>query len=157
MRSFIIAGLLAFLVIGGTANGLVLKKSLGQLTDESTLIVKGKVITKESYWNEAHNRIWTTLKIQVSEYIKGTGSSVITFRVPGGTVGDTTLYVSDAPQWKEGEEVLLFLNPGNYYPVVGWFQGKYRIEGNMAVNEIDPERTMPLDEMISQIRRNLKE
>lgn len=157
MRSYAFIGLLALLMMGQTASGLVLKKSIKELTNESTQIVKGKVLTKESYWNDAHNRIWTTVKVQVDEYIKGTGNSVISFRVPGGTVGDTTLHVSDAPDWKAGEEVLLFLNPEYYYPIVGWFQGKYRIEGNMAVNEIDPQRTMPLDEMISKIRKNLKE
>jgi len=155
MRSVLLSMLVLFAIVG-TTYGIVLKKSIEELATESSLIVKGKVVEKKSYWNNAHNRIWTDITIRVSEYIKGKGNPVITFRVPGGTVGDTTLYVSDAPRWNVGEEVILFLNPDFYYPVAGWFQGKYRIEGDVAVNEIDAERSIPLREMLSRIRKALK-
>lgn len=157
MRTLFLVGLLGLFMMVETSSGVVLKKSIDELTNESTLIVKGQVVGKESYWNDAHNQIWSSIRVRISEYLKGEGGSEISLRVPGGTVRDTTLHVSDAAPFEVGEEVLLFLNPSSYYPVVGWFQGKYRIQGNQAINEIDPERSMPLDEMVSRIKRTLKE
>jgi len=157
MRFSLLVFILTLFSWVGISKGLIFKKSVEELTEEATIIVIGKIIAVESYWNDAHNRIWSNIKIQPTEFFKGNGGPTISFRVPGGTVGDTTLHVSDAPNWKVGEEVLLFLNPSYYYPVVGWFQGKYLIQDDMAINEMDPQRNLPLTELISLIQRALKE
>jgi hypothetical protein len=155
-KKFVPLVALLFMVVS-MAEGLVLRKSLEELTDEATYIVKGKVVEKVSFWNESHSRIYTRVKVSVNEYIKGSGSGVVEFIVPGGTVNDTTLWVSDAPSWNVGEEVILFVNPSYYYPIVGWFQGKYKVVGNMAINEVDPERTMPIAELLKRVQQRLKE
>ncbi len=144
-------------LLSSTSSAIVPYKSLRQLVEEAAYIVRGKVVETSSYWNESHTRIYTTVKVRVESYLKGSGGDLIEFRVPGGTVNDTTLWVSDAPQWREGEEVILFLNLHYYYPVVGWFQGKYKVVEGTAVNEIDPSRSMQLKELIRRVREISKE
>ncbi|KKK86190.1 hypothetical protein LCGC14_2765700, partial [marine sediment metagenome] len=77
----------------------------------------------------------------------------IIVKVRGGEVGDIGLKVSDTPQFREGEEVFLFLRMEKLplFSVVGLFQGKYTIEEGRVKNRI-MGLEVPLDSFISQIK-----
>jgi hypothetical protein len=59
----------------------------------------------------------------------------------GVTIGNTTLWVEDQPEFQESERVLLFLrddptflfeNPQGFYQVVGTVQGKFTVGSDSA-------------------------
>jgi hypothetical protein len=128
------------------AAALVIKKSLKDMTIESDDIITGKVINKESYWE--NGKIFTDVTVSVGQNIKGKPENKIIVQVPGGVVGDIYAQVSDVPLFEDKEEVLLFLK-GNQ--VVGWNQGKYAIR-NDKVRENDESVT----EFIDNIKQNLQ-
>ncbi len=130
-------------------SALVVQKDVEQLTQESDLIVMGEVRNMESRWNDDRTLIYTYVTVFVSEYIKDdlalkqsnkNGDQEIVVRISGGKVGDISLIVSDTPEFKEGEEVFLFLRKGNDLKaslnVAGLFQGKYTVEDGMIKNKV---------------------
>lgn len=104
--------------------------NLQKLTESSEIIIIGKVINTKSEWNENRDRIFTKVKINADEFIKGnnkTGAIVVT--VPGGEVGEIGEIYSDIPTFENEEEVLLFVKRDNYnnYVVNSGLDGKYNI------------------------------
>ena len=142
---------------GFKAVALVVEKDVEQLTREADLILTGKVKSIESRWNEERTLIYTYVTISVKQYAKAISSQEqvreIVVRVRGGEVGDIGLRVSDTPQFREGEEVFLFLRSEEVplFSVAGLFQGKYTIEEGRVKNRI-LGLEVPLDSFISQIK-----
>ena len=73
--------------------------------------------------------IWTDTSFEVVERDKGYLPSHIVVRHPGGTLDHLHSHVEGAPEFRPGEELILFLwgTPGNHYTVLGWSQGTFRI------------------------------
>jgi hypothetical protein len=79
--------------------------------------------------------IFTEFDVQVSQYIKGSGNSIIRLTMPGGTLDGVRAWIPDLPTFKQGEDVLLFLRPGFERagdPAVGVNQGVFRVVTNPA-------------------------
>ena len=125
---------------------LVIEKSLNDMTTEADSIVTGKVVNKESYWE--NGKIFTDVTVSVGEKIKGRPENEIKVKVQGGIVGDVYAQVSDVPLFEDNEEVLLFLK-GNQ--VVGWDQGKYSIKTDKII-----ENDELVTEFIDNIKKNLQ-
>ena len=142
---------------GFKAVALMVEKNIEQLTQEADLILTGRVKSIESRWNEERTLIYTYVTISVKQYAKAISSQEqvreIVVRVRGGEVGDIGLRVSDTPQFREGEEVFLFLRMENMllFSVAGLFQGKYTIEDGIARNQM-LGKEIPLDNFISQVK-----
>jgi len=101
-----------------------------ELGRQSELVVRGKVVSVRSYWNDSHTKIFTETTIAPDETYKGRAGGVVRLVQLGGTVGNTKVTVAGAVQWRQDEEVLLFLEPylpGTYH-VSGFSQGKFTIE-----------------------------
>ncbi len=162
---FILSSALIFSLAAGfftnQADALVVKKSIEELTYEANSILIGEVKSMESRWNKDRTLIYTYVTISVREYIKGILNlgepEEITVQVPGGEVGDIGLKVSDTPEFREGEEVFLFLRVEELpiFRVAGLFQGKYTIEGEKAKNKV-LEQEISLDILIDQIEEIMK-
>lgn len=105
--------------------------SVPQMLKHSHLVFQGKVIGKESRWNEAHNRIHTFVTFEVEDVIKGNyNKKQIRLSFAGGTVGDTSLQISDMRYPKMGEEGVYFvesLSKQQVNPLYGWSQGHFLI------------------------------
>jgi len=74
--------------------------------------------------------IFTQIDLEVAEYVKGSGGSVVQFVVAGGTVEGRRAWVPGMPSFQTGEDVLLFLRDGYQQaadPTVGVSQGVFRI------------------------------
>ncbi|MBF0337084.1 MAG: hypothetical protein HQL05_04560 [Nitrospirae bacterium] len=126
-----------------TATGVMIGLTNEELTRQSSLVVMGNVVDKQSFWNTEGTTIYTGVTINVKEVVRGeTSPETITVRYEGGEIGDVGLRVSDTPQFEKGEDVLVFLSPvanvsgkgvsdtsGTFY-VVGSGQGKYSVEMN---------------------------
>jgi hypothetical protein len=137
---------LFFSMLASNVVALVEKKSINDLTRDSDNIITGKVLSRESYWENGN--IFTNVTVSVNRHIKGSSDNKITVKVRGGTVGDVYAEVSDIPLFDDNEEVLLFLKGNN---VVGWNQGKYSIH-----NDSIKETGEPLEKFVNNIEQNLQ-
>ena len=138
---------LVLFALVGTVSAEVEDMSLEDLTSKASTILRGTVSNVESHWNEDQTMIYTSVTISVEGYLKGaTMPKEVIIEVPGGTVGEITLWVSDTPTFEEGQEVILFLRE-EYFQIVGWSQGKYTIVDDMVL-----ERGMPVEQFTGQIK-----
>jgi hypothetical protein len=79
--------------------------------------------------------IFTTVDVQVDSFIKGSGGSLVSLTIPGGTVDGVRAWIPDLPTFTQGESVLLFLREGYDRvgdPAVGVNQGVFRIVADPA-------------------------
>jgi len=147
--------LLIFSAYRGTdaVMALMLEMSTPELTKKAEAIVRGKVKDMRSEWDVERRFIWTIVTISVSKSIKGDsleGQDVIV-KIPGGVVGRIGQETEDAPIFKKGEEVLLFINPEVYrgekvFRVTGNFQGKHTIRDNIVI-----EKKLPVATFLGEI------
>ncbi len=103
--------------------------SLDELVERSDTIVAGEVLDMRSAWTADRREIFTTLTLRPDRRFKGGERSLIRFRIPGGTVGDTRLMVTHSPVFAVGEQALVFLtgDSGRLPRVVAGEAGKRHI------------------------------
>lgn len=95
----------------------------------SQIIVYGRVSDVRPEWSSDRSRIDTIVSVDAGSYLKGGPGDTVTFRVPGGQIGRYRNVVVGAPEFREGEEVVLFLNAAgpSIAHVFGLSQGVYRV------------------------------
>jgi hypothetical protein len=144
---------ICLLLIAGMTNALVIKMDTPELTEKAKQIVIGHVVNMQSEWTQDRAKIFTYVTVQVEEYVKGTGNLEVTVKIPGGSVGDITLRVSDIPEFTVGEKVLLFLTDEytDYCDLMGLFQGKYTIVENRVL-----EKDIELEDFLNEIDFHLR-
>ena len=108
-----------------------------QMGNESVLVVRGKVASVRSFWNDAHTKIFTETVIQVDETYKGQEAGEVRVVQMGGVVDNMQMHVYGALSWHRGEEVLLYLDRMDVdrYRVAGFSQGRFHIERDPASGE----------------------
>ena len=85
-------------------------KTLAELTQESPLIVVGRVAAADSHVG-ADGEIYTDVAIRTESVLKDseeTGRTDLRFTVKGGTVGDRVVTFSDVPRFENDEDVVVF-------------------------------------------------
>ena len=93
---------------------------------------------------------WT---IDPQENLKGTGDSRFLVEVPGGTIGGITLRAGEAPRFRIGEDVLVFLRPQvSECDVYGWFRGKYTIVNG----QIREKQGLRVDDYLDKVRAEIQ-
>ncbi|HKS81326.1 MAG TPA: hypothetical protein VJR23_07445 [Candidatus Acidoferrales bacterium] len=123
-------GLLACFAASATS---LARMSVVQMAHASAIIVRAKCLSSEVRREEGE--IWTFTAFQVEETWKGEARARITVRLLGGRLGEITSHVSGVPQFRAGEDVVLFLEraPRGNYSVVSWERGTFRIrDGSRA-------------------------
>jgi len=85
-----------------------LARGLPELARGAPLIFLGRCEAISSHWNPDHTLILTACRFRIQRPLKAALGTTLTLQELGGTVGDTHLDVSGAPQYAAGEEVLLF-------------------------------------------------
>ncbi len=122
----------ALLVLTTARATTVVPPTFDELVQEAQLIVQGTVTdVKSQFIGEGSNRhIVTFVTVSVEDALKGDPGASYTFRMLGGTVGDETLEVSDAPKFKVGERDILFLenNGKQFIPLVGIMHGRFHVD-----------------------------
>ena len=121
--------------------------NISQLSAASSRIVDGKVQRIEPRME--NGRIISRVYLDVNKTWAGPRNSEIYVDVLGGTLDGITMTVSGAPTFHSGENVLLFLD---HHQLVGFGQGAYTIDGNMArriVSEGLPEAGSSLDATVT--------
>jgi len=130
--------LVALLLVAPVAEATqIILQSPQQMGQTSELVVRGKVSTVHSYWNETHTKIFTETTVDVDEAYKGQAGATARVVQMGGVVGNVRVHVHGAIVWSRGEEVLLFLEPDGRgaHRVSGFSQGKFLVERDPATGK----------------------
>ena len=117
------------LVVSARAEAtVVLQQSFEEMTADAHLVIRGVAVRSASRWDDDGRRINTWTEIRVSEVLKGNAGSSVQVRQAGGVMGGIGQSVAGAAEFREGEEVLLFLvHPGDdakHYVVSSMAMGK---------------------------------
>jgi hypothetical protein len=128
-RILIIVGLLAAPTFAST----IKKMELKELVSVSDAIAQGTVESVESRWE--NQSVYTYTSIRVDEPLKGGPRRALLVRQAGGQIGALHAHVPGMPQFKAGDQVIVFLRDrkDGTFDVIGLGQGKYDIVGNNAV------------------------
>jgi hypothetical protein len=86
--------------------------SIEQLARQADIVVVGQVISATGEWAAGRATIQTRVALTVTESMKGTAASPLTFTQLGGRVGDEASAVGGGPEFIRGERVLVFLTRG---------------------------------------------
>lgn len=84
---------------------------LEELVAGNETIVVGEVLDVHSYWNDEGTFILSDVRVAVDEALKGRTDGILTFTVPGGTVGETTVLIVGGPELVPGRRYVLFTAP----------------------------------------------
>ncbi len=139
--------------------------SIEQLARRADVVVLGEVRTAVGEWDAARTNIDTRVELTRAEWLKGAGSSPVTFTQLGGTVGAETSIVGGAAEFWPGERVLVFLarRPDGSLRLGDLVHGKFSIERDAAAGRDYAVRAtgapgadrLELDHVRAQVRRAL--
>jgi len=103
--------LLCLAFVGQSASAMIVRVSLDDMVQQSADIVQGRVISRESRWNDDHTAIVTNIRVAVDESWAGKSSAgkTLTIQTLGGVVGEIGEVVEHQPVFGATEEVVLFL------------------------------------------------
>jgi hypothetical protein len=120
--------LLGLLLLAIVARATTLARlSFDELAEKATAIVRVRCMNSYGIWR--NREIWTDTEFEVLERSKGTATGIFRISLPGGKVAHIQSRVDGVPNFREGEEVYLFLwnAPGKEPQILGWVQGTFRI------------------------------
>ena len=117
-----------FLGMAAEAGATTLERmSVGEMTRRAHLVVRAQCVANATAWDAGE--IWTFTTFEVEETWKGEPAGRIRVRLLGGRAGEVTSTVAGVPRFRQGEEVVMFLERTGRgdYSVVSWMQGTFRI------------------------------
>lgn len=127
MRRLLMSALILFAPVVLRATVLI-PIEFRELVGVSSIIVHGRVADVRAEWIDGRRAIETFVTIEADEYYKGGSAATITIRVPGGQMGRYRTIFVGAPEFKAGDEVVLFLRTyDGRSSIVGLSQGAFRV------------------------------
>jgi hypothetical protein len=118
----------------------VIPPTFDQLVSDAEFIFQGNVTEVRSQWigEGGQRQIVTYVTFKVEDAVKGSPGANYTIRMLGGTVGDITMAISDAPQFKVGDKDILFVehNGTQFIPLVGIMHGRFHVERDQSGQEV---------------------
>jgi len=126
------------------------------LSENSDIILEGKVTQKKSNWNENKTRIFTEVTLQVDEYLKGNKvNKSIVVTTPGGEVGEVGELYTHMPRFNNDENVLVFIKEDKKdksYKVLNGEDGKMTLYND----KLTGEKVNSSHKKISMIKKEIK-
>ena len=120
---------LAFTGVNATT---VVPPTFEQLVQQAEVIFQGTVTDVKSVWEGqgAQRHIETYVTFQIQDSVKGDAGNSYTIRMLGGTVGEESLVVVDAPNFPVGDREILFVehNYDQFVPLVGIDHGRFHVQ-----------------------------
>ncbi len=109
----------------------VVPPSFDQLVSQADYIVRATVKSVTAEWRTdgVNKQIITKVEVAVNEVIAGTPPQPTVLEMLGGKIGTEELRVEGAPQFKVGDEDILFVH-GNglqFTPLVAMMHGRYHV------------------------------
>lgn len=128
MRRFVLTAVLLILPVALAAT-VIAPIEFRELVTTTPVIVHGHVTDIRSMFADGRRSVDTYVTLAADEYLKGDLGDHVTFRIPGGEIGRYRTVFIGAPEFKTGDEVVLFLRtPRAELPfIVGLNQGVYRV------------------------------
>lgn len=129
---------------------------LKYMSKKAEVILTGKVVKQDSYWDKNKTRIYTDVTLRVDEVIKGkTIQNEVVVKHPGGEVGEIGELYSHMPKFKPDEEILLFAEPDKEIGKFKVFNGE---NGKIQIIDKDKngEKITALNKKISVIKKEIK-
>ena len=145
---------------------------------ESTMAVHGRVVAVEAGLTGPRRSIESVVTVSVISALKGRPGPIVSFRVPNGQVGRYRRVMVGAPEFEEGDEVVVFLQGRSpaMPSLFGLSQGVYRVVRDGAARALvtpptvmargvsaervvrgDPVRVpMPVDQFVREVRAVLE-
>ncbi len=122
---------------------VVLPADFSTVVNGADVIVSGRVVDVRSQFTDAR-AIESFVTVSVSETLKGEPNRTLTFRVPNGTVGRYRRITMGAPEFVEGDRVVLFLRARapNIPTLFGLSQGVYRVAASEGGDMVLPAPMM---------------
>lgn len=133
--------------------------------EASSLVVEGKVVSKESFWNAAHTNIYTVNTVEVYKVFKGEPKQTVKVITKGGVVGSMAQEVSPSLELTANDVGVFTLTghdaTGEFRPYSG-VQGfyKYDLNENTAVNPFNKKQgivTALYPEILSRTKTEVSE
>lgn len=125
------------------------------LTNQAEVVAVGKVAAMKSEWNANKTRIYTRVTIAVNEYLKG-GSvgQELTILTPGGEIGEVGEIYSGAAQFKQEEEVVVFVKrrTDREHILAAGAQGKITVTQDKLTGAKIVASGVKLDAFVSQVK-----
>ena len=108
---------------------VILPADFATVVNGASLAVHGRVVSVQSGLTGPRRTIESFVTVAVLRSLKGTPGATVTFRVPNGQVGRYRRIVIGAPEFEEGDEVVVFLEGrAPAMPTLfGLSQGVYRV------------------------------
>lgn len=149
---------------------------LRALVSAASAVAYGRVVAVDVQLAETSRAVERRVVVRVSDYYKGQLGGEVLLRVPGGTLGGYRTVVVGAPEFREGEEVVLFLRgePAEPASLVGLAQGvvRVRVDPQSGLRRVwppasaamadtqgrvlrgqGPRRVMPLEAFAAEVRQ----
>jgi hypothetical protein len=131
-RRFLVLALLLSVPAAAGATVLI-PIEFRELVSVSSTIVHGRVSDVHAEWIDGRRSLETFVAVEADEYYKGNGAGTLTVRVPGGQLGRFRTIFVGAPEFRPGDEVVLFLRSYNGRTlIVGLSQGAFRVVPDTA-------------------------
>lgn len=124
-----LAGLALCLSTAAASAMVVVPAGFSEMVTASDLVVHGRVVAIRPQLVGDRRTIETLVTVAVVDALKGQPGETVYFRVPGGQVGRYRRVMVGAPEFAEGDEVVVFLKgraPAMPFPF-GLSQGVYRV------------------------------
>lgn len=141
---------LSMLAVCGSVLAVSVPQTTEQLVKNSSDVIRGKVVSQQSQWDDPHQTIFTEVIIEISDVVIGSLEKArsVSVLIPGGEVGDTGLFVEHAPGFADGEDVVLFLTEvQDAYVVTSWEMGKFSVQGGNV-----SEKNVSVTDFIEEIK-----
>ncbi|MFI1772899.1 T9SS type A sorting domain-containing protein [Thalassobellus citreus] len=129
------------------AQKLLRKVSLKQQIENSSLVVEGEVISKNSFWDKTKEKIFTSNIVKVYKVFKGQPEETIEIITRGGTIGMQNQLIVPSLKLNKGDLGVFTLNDNNTiysdkvsnkknFTVYSSLQGfyKYRLHDNKIIH-----------------------
>lgn len=128
--SALLAGMALLLSTGAQATTLR-RMTLDEMTATATVVARVRCTANEV--RADRGEIWTFTSFETVEALKGAPPVQFRVRLIGGRLGSLKSTVDGVPRFRDGEELILFLEPSpasalqNEWTVVSWVQGTFRV------------------------------
>ncbi len=86
---------------------------LNQRVPQSSLIIEGKVINQQSFWNNTHDKIYTSNLVEVYKSFKNTSAAYLEIITEGGIVGNDKHVFEPTLELEVGDVGIFTLNQNN--------------------------------------------
>ena len=136
-KCLILIALAAALVTASATATTVVPPTFDELVDEAQLVFQGTVTDVRCEWTGQGTQrgivSYVTFKIQ--DVLKGSPGLTYTLQMVGGTIGNETIAIADAPVFKKGDSDILFVenNGHQFIPLVGIMYGRFRVQPDDVV------------------------